>query len=324
MCIRDSTINDEVPTLSYPSSPYTIVRGYDMTDITPVVGGGTVLTWEISPSLPSGLSFTSGVISGKPFANQSTVTYTVYANNSGGSASATFDLTINEPTPNIDYNPDNYTLTNNSAIRIDPILQANPPSAVAAINYSGTAVPNACLIQMGDLIFYQGTDSTHGKELWAFNHTLPVSVNNPYMVKDVYPGANDGISGGCEDMLVVNNTLFFRGDDGSHGTELWKSDGTLSGTSMVKDISGGDSNPNKFMSAGDKLFFSAGNWPYSRWVSDGTDVGTYQVGPSTTNVNSYFKPEVEYNGSIYGQGWDGHRVLFSLNETAYELSLIHI
>ena len=118
-----------------------------MTDITPTVGGGTVLTWEISPSLPSGLSFTSGVTSGKPFANQTTVTYTVYANNSGGSASATFDLTINEPTPNIDYNPDNYTLTNNSAIRIDPILQANPPIAVAAINNPGTESPNACLIQ---------------------------------------------------------------------------------------------------------------------------------------------------------------------------------
>ena len=159
------TINDEVPILSYPSSPYTIVRGYDMTDITPVVGGGTVLTWEISPSLPSGLSFTNGVISGKPFANQSTVTYTVYANNSGGSGSATFDLTINEPTPNIDYNPDNYTLTNNTAIRIDPILQANPPSAVAALIYSGTSAPNACLIQMGDLMFYQGTDPTHGLSL---------------------------------------------------------------------------------------------------------------------------------------------------------------
>ena len=53
------------------------------------------------------------------------------------------------------------------------------------------------------------------------------------MVKDVYSGTDDGISGNCDDMLVVNNTLFFRGDDGSNGVELWKSDGTLSGTSMV-------------------------------------------------------------------------------------------
>ena len=316
------TINDEVPTLSYPNSPYTIVRGYDMTDITPVVGGGTVLTWEISPSLPSGLSFTNGVISGKPFANQTTVTYTVYANNSGGSGSATFDLTINEPTPNIDYNPDNYTLSNNTAIRIDPILQANPPSAVAAITYSGTAAPNACMIQMGDLIFYQGTDPTHGKELWAFNHTLPVSVNNPHMVKDVYSGANNGISGDCEDMLVVNNTLFFRGNDGSNGVELWKSDGTSSGTVMVKDLNSGSgsSNPSDFTTANDKLFFTTATTSYQfrRWVSDGTNVGTYDVGYWSSNFNAIFYPEIEYNGSIYGQGWDGHRVLFSLNETTYE------
>ena len=314
------TINDEVPTLSYPSSPYTIVRGYDMTDITPVVGGGTVLTWEISPSLPSGLSFTNGVISGKPFANQTTVAYTVYANNSGGSGSATFDLTINEPTPNIDYNPDNYTLSNNT-IRIDPILQANPPSAVAAITYSGTAAPNACMIQMGDLIFYQVL-TLRTEELWAFNHTLPVSVNNPHMVKDVYSGANNGISGDCEDMLVVNNTLFFRGNDGSNGVELWKSDGTSSGTVMVKDLNSGSgsSNPSDFTTANDKLFFTTATTSYQfrRWVSDGTNVGTYDVGYWSSNFNAIFYPEIEYNGSIYGQGWDGHRVLFSLNETTYE------
>ena len=286
------------------------------------MGGGTVLTWEISPSLPSALSFTNGVISGKPFANQTTVTYTVYANNSGGSGSATFDLTINEPTPNIDYNPDNYTLSNNTAIRIDPILQANPPSAVAAITYSGTAAPNACMIQMGDLIFYQGTDPTHGKELWAFNHTLPVSVSNPHMIKDIYSGANNGISGDCEDMLVVNNTLFFRGNDGSNGVELWKSDGTSSGTVMVKDLNSGSgsSNPSDFTTANDKLFFTTAtsSYQFRRWVSDGTNVGTYDVGYWSSNFNAIFYPEIEYNGSIYGQGWDGHRVLFSLNETTYE------
>ena len=313
------TINDAVPTLSYPSSSYTIVRGYDMTDITPTSGGGTVLTWEISPSLSSGLSFTSGVISGKPFANQTAVTYTVYANNSGGSTSATFDLTINEPTPNIDYNPDNYTLTNNSAIRIDPILQANPPSAVAAITFSGNAAPDKCLIQMGDLIFSQGHDPSHGKELWAFNHTLPVSVSNPYMVKDINSGVNDGISGDCDEMLVVNGTLFFRGNDGSYGVELWKSDGTSSGTVMVKDLSSGSSNLGDFTSINDKLFFTtSASSKYRRWVSDGTNAGTYQVGLTTTNPNSNFYPRIEYNGSIYGQGWDGNRVLFSLNDTTYE------
>ena len=62
------TIADNLAVFSYPNSPYIIVRGYIISDITPTVTSGTVVSWGIHPSLPSGLSFTNGVISGKPTA----------------------------------------------------------------------------------------------------------------------------------------------------------------------------------------------------------------------------------------------------------------
>ena len=60
------------------------------------------------------------------------------------------------------------------------------------------------------------------------------------MVKDI----NSVGSSSPGPFTAVGNTLYFQATDGTNGTELWKSDGTASGTVMVKDInSGGSSDP---------------------------------------------------------------------------------
>ena len=58
---------------------------------TPTSSGGAVVSWSISPSVPSGMSFdtSTGAISGTPNVISPTTTYTVTATNSGGSDTTT-------------------------------------------------------------------------------------------------------------------------------------------------------------------------------------------------------------------------------------------
>lgn len=51
-------------------------------------------------------------------------------------------------------------------------------------------------------------------------------------IKDIRPGSTGTLP---RFLTNVNGTLFFSADDGTHGYELWKSDGTADGTVLVKD-----------------------------------------------------------------------------------------
>ncbi|MEZ6088086.1 MAG: hypothetical protein R3C05_08700 [Pirellulaceae bacterium] len=56
----------------------------------------------------------------------------------------------------------------------------------------------------------------------------------------------------------VGDTLFFAANDGIHGDELWKSDGTVAGTMMVKDIRAGinGSGIRNLVGIGDTFYFA--------------------------------------------------------------------
>ena len=105
------TINEPVATFSYSPSTVVFTRGVSITDMNPINTGGFAATWEISPSLPSGLNFSNGVISGTPSVNQTETTYTIWANNTGGSASTTINITINEPIAIFSYSPSTVVFT---------------------------------------------------------------------------------------------------------------------------------------------------------------------------------------------------------------------
>ena len=98
------------------------------------------------------------------------------------------------------------------------------------------------------------------------------------MVDDINP---NGASSNPAYLTNVGGELFFRATDGTHGDELWKSDGTSSGTMLVDDINPGpdSSYPTYLMNVNGELYFRAsdGTHGFELWKSDGTSSGTVLV-----------------------------------------------
>lgn len=98
------------------------------------------------------------------------------------------------------------------------------------------------------------------------------------MVKDIIPGSPDSQ---LLAVSVLDGALFFAAEDGVHGSELWRTDGTGSGTFMVKDINTGRrwAWPDRFVSFGSALLFGANDGQHGceLWGSDGTEAGTVKL-----------------------------------------------
>src|SRR5436190_23686665 len=80
---------------------------------------------------------------------------------------------------------------------------------------------------------------------------------------------------------VIGDTVFFEANDGTDGFELWRSDGTVTGTFMVADIHPGTvgSNPYYLVNINGTLFFEANDGSHGSelWESNGTTAGTFMV-----------------------------------------------
>lgn len=134
---------------------------------------------------------------------------------------------------------------------------------------------------------------------------LTKDINTHMQPFSSYPNNNNIYEVGFfSPFAVLNNVSYFAADDGVHGSELWRSDGSPDGTYMVKDINPGtgSSLPTSIIVVNNKLYFSvnadADGWqPY---VSDGTAAGTniiINIGSEIPHI--YAEGFVKVNNSVF-------------------------
>lgn len=150
--------------------------------------------------------------------------------------------------------------TNGTTIGTVPVVtDTMPPN----IQYSGAPV-------LKNTTFY-----TSNGNIWTYDGTFP----------GMQPFKPAGMqSADLKNSILYNGKLYFSGTDTVNGNELWLSDGTENGTSILKDINPGSdgSGCSNFVIHKGLLYFTAKDTGSTQlWTTDGTTAGTRKV---TTNI----------------------------------------
>jgi ELWxxDGT repeat protein len=129
---------------------------------------------------------------------------------------------------------------------------------------------------------------------------------NPQMIADVDTIGNiNGVH-----FVEMNDRVYFNGDDGVHGRELWVYDPGTGAVSLVSDIVPGatGSNPAWLWNHNGILYFSAddGTHGVELWRSNGTAAGTFMVADISSGAGSS-DPQMmmSVNGDLFFVADDG-------------------
>ncbi len=210
-------------------------------------------------------------------------------------------------------------IINNKLIIIDILndrmLSTDGTTAGTSVFYSDPDVyfsyENAVVVINGNQMLFMATNDNdnEGDELYITDGTSAGTS----LLKDIQPGAIGSFPYlSPSKTFELNGEIFFSANDGVNGQELWKTDGTPSGTVLVKDIwPGADggyfptTGGAEVVKLGNKVIFLSqdGNNNLEPWITDGTTNGTVLLKDIATNpgfgpIGSLYQQNI-YNDELY-------------------------
>jgi len=195
---------------------------------------------------------------------------------------------------------------------VGELWKTDGTTASTEIVRSGLSNIDEMIVFNNELYFVAGDDTAaEGRELWVTDGTAVGTI----IKHDIFPNNLNpafGFGSNPSDLTIFNNELYFKARSYSEtsgqiiGSELWKTDGTVS--SLVKDIdtdnlASGLNIPN-FTIYNNELYFVASDnttSDFELWKTDGTESGTIKVVSATDTGESiaFTKPTLYGNKLFY-------------------------
>ena len=127
---------------------------------------------------------------------------------------------------------------------------------------------------LNNKMYFSGFD-TNGSELWVTDGTEPGTQMVLNMRTD---GGGVLYSGSPMALTVYKSKIYFSAADDTHGQELFMTDGTAAGTTLVKDmLPGTESSVPYQITIYNGLLYILNSYNREMWKSDGTTAGTQLV-----------------------------------------------
>jgi ELWxxDGT repeat protein len=206
------------------------------------------------------------------------------------------------------------------------------------------------ILSFNDRAFFFGQSSNgQGFEPWISDGT----PEGTFQIADLNAGpgssvpsleAGDAIDNIATLGVQVGSVMYFAANNGTFGTELWRTDGTAAGTRLVSNIASdttsttSSSFPRNLTNVNGRLYFSAENNTAGRelWRSDGTAGGTRLVAELTpgsiggldvtgnTGRWTSLGDTLLFAGANFGSGFAGQELFVANNSTSTITRLVDI